>query len=87
MREVPSLATVRPFLAPRPLEWVNSVLAGVPQAEFSRQHGLRSHSVTMAARYVAEAAGLDITGMSGGPIREAVLRMRIKELEEMRGRA
>ena len=77
---VPSLAKVRPFLSPRPLAWVESILAGIPQAEYMRQNELQNtHSITVSARYVAEAAGLEIG--TGGFIREAVLRMRIAELE------
>lgn len=80
--DVPSLAVVRPMLSPRVLEWVNAVLAGVTEAEFRGAHGSAAHT-SPYGRYFAEAAGLPDM-RHRGTIREAVLRARIRELEEAR---
>lgn len=77
-----SLADVRPLLSPRPMEWVDAVLAGESNDAFAKRTGLTRNTVVSLGRYVAEAAGFEVVGMAGmAPIREAVLRMRIKELE------
>ncbi len=80
--DVPSLAAVRPMLTPRVLEWVEAVLAGEPTEAFCRARGVMPKHAPYP-RYFAEAAGLPVTGVPGS-IREAVLRARIRELEEAR---
>ena len=79
MNEVPSLATIRPMLSPSVLRWVESVLVGETSTAFGARLGINAAHMRYP-QYVAEAAGLVIGGANG--IREAVLRMRIRELEE-----
>lgn len=79
MSDVPSLAKIRPMLSPSVLRWVDSVLAGETSTAFCNRTGV-NHKHMRYANYVAEAAGLAPTTANG--IRESVLRMRIRELEE-----
>lgn len=78
---VPSLADVRVGLPPRVRGWVDSILEGVPGPEYARSIGVHDGSLQAYAAFVAAVAGLPLNGRSNS-IREAVLRMRIRELEE-----
>ena len=81
MNDVPSLASIRPHLTASVSAWVCAVLAGETNDEFVRRKGLKRDTCTWYGRLVAEMAGLDFTGQKG-VMREAVLRMRIRELED-----
>lgn len=71
------------MLTPRVLEWVEAVLAGMTDTEFRGSLGHRGNSTPYVARSFAEAAGLPDM-RARGTIREAVLRARVRELEEAR---
>ncbi len=75
---VPSLATIRPHLPPKCEEWVNSILAGETTEDFALRAGVKKSAHQYYSRVVAEWAGL----APNTSVREAVLRMRIRELEE-----
>lgn len=85
MNDVPSLASIRSHLTPSVSAWVCAVLAGESNEDFRKRKGLKSHeTTTWYGRLVAEWAGLECVGAKG-TMREAVLRMRIRELEERLG--
>lgn len=81
MDDLPSLAVVRPFLAPKVLAWVNSVIAGETNTDFAKRAGIKPASIQAYSQYVGLSAGLDVMKPFG--VREAILRMRIRELEDM----
>lgn len=80
--EVPSLATVWPYLPGAVQEWVQSVLRGETTEEYATRRGINKSSYQYYSRVVAEWAGL----APGTSVREAILRMFIRQLRESNGR-
>ncbi len=82
MDDLPSLSEIRIGLPPLVRGWVDSDLEGYSGKEVAAQAGVSPNSLHYAAAHVATVAGLGYR-VGPGHIREAVLRMRIRELEDM----
>ena len=78
-----TLTEIRKGLPPRVSEWVDAVLAGEQNVNLARRTGVTADTAATYATFFAQVCGLDIPTRS---VREAVLRMRISELEAANGR-
>ena len=78
---LPNLADVRKHLPASVMAWVDAVLAGESNASFCERMGIKSRGLDYHRRAVSEWAGLGWPDGGWGSVREAILQMRIVELE------
>ena len=68
-------------MTPRQQAVVDGILRGERYSEIAAREGVTADAIAIRARHIAEAHGFEIVPNCPGTIREAVLRMRIRELE------